>query len=61
MTNQTSDAANKSKKSEDALNKYTKNLTEMAKNGQLDPVIGRDVEIRRTIQVISRRTKTTPS
>jgi ATP-dependent Clp protease ATP-binding subunit ClpB len=60
MTNQTSDAANKSKKSEDALNKYTKNLTEMAKNGQLDPVIGRDVEIRRTIQVISRRTKNNP-
>ncbi len=42
------------------LTKYTKNLTEAAIEGKLDPVIGRDEEIRRTIQVISRRTKNNP-
>ena len=41
----------------DALEKYSTNLTEMAKNGKLDPVIGREEEIRRSIQVLSRRTK----
>jgi len=40
-----------------ALNKYTINLTERAAQGKLDPVIGRDDEIRRTIQVLQRRTK----
>ncbi|MES1965065.1 ATP-dependent chaperone ClpB [Psychrobacter sp. AH5] len=44
----------------DALNKYTINLTERAEMGKLDPVVGRDEEIRRTIQVLSRRTKNNP-
>ncbi len=44
----------------DALNKYTVNLTERAGMGNLDPEIGRDEEIRRTIQVLSRRTKNNP-
>ncbi|GAB4225502.1 MAG: AAA family ATPase [Chlamydiales bacterium] len=43
-----------------ALEKYCKNLTGLAKEGKLDPVIGRDEEIRRTIQVLSRRTKNNP-
>ena len=43
-----------------ALNKYTVDLTERARDGKLDPVIGRDVEIRRTIQVLQRRTKNNP-
>jgi ATP-dependent Clp protease ATP-binding subunit ClpB len=43
-----------------ALEKYCKNLTALAKAGKLDPVIGRDEEIRRTIQVLSRRTKNNP-
>lgn len=43
-----------------ALEKFCKNLTEMARKGKLDPVIGRDEEIRRTIQVLSRRTKNNP-
>lgn len=43
-----------------ALEKYCKNLTTLAKEGKLDPVIGRDEEIRRTIQVLSRRTKNNP-
>ena len=44
----------------DALKKYTRDLTDAARNGKLDPVIGRDEEIRRTIQVLSRRTKNNP-
>ena len=44
----------------DALNKYTQNLTELAEQGKLDPVIGRDGEIRRAIQVLQRRTKNNP-
>lgn len=43
-----------------ALEKYTIDLTERARNGKLDPVIGRDEEIRRTIQVLQRRTKNNP-
>jgi len=43
-----------------ALKKYTVNLTELAERGKLDPVIGRDDEIRRTIQVLQRRTKNNP-
>jgi ATP-dependent Clp protease ATP-binding subunit ClpB len=43
-----------------ALEKYTRDLTEMARKGKLDPVIGRDEEIRRVIQVLSRRTKNNP-
>jgi ATP-dependent Clp protease ATP-binding subunit ClpB len=44
----------------DALSKYARDLTEAATEGKLDPVIGRDEEIRRTIQVLSRRTKNNP-
>ena len=44
----------------DALKKYTRDLTALARDGKLDPVIGRDEEIRRTIQVLSRRTKNNP-
>lgn len=43
-----------------ALQKYAKNLNEMASNGKLDPVIGRDEEIRRTLHILSRRTKNNP-
>ncbi len=43
-----------------ALEKYTKDLTKLARNGKLDPVIGRDEEIRRVMQVLSRRTKNNP-
>lgn len=46
--------------SRQALDKYTIDLTERAENGKLDPVIGRDDEIRRTIQVLQRRTKNNP-
>ena len=44
----------------DALKKYARDLTQSARDGKLDPVIGRDEEIRRTIQVLSRRTKNNP-
>ncbi|MEQ8333489.1 ATP-dependent chaperone ClpB [Nisaea sp.] len=44
----------------EALDKYTQDMTEAARDGKLDPVIGRDEEIRRTIQVLSRRTKNNP-
>jgi len=44
----------------DALKKYARDLTELARSGKLDPVIGREEEIRRTIQVLSRRTKNNP-
>jgi ATP-dependent Clp protease ATP-binding subunit ClpB len=44
----------------EALEKYTRDLTDLARNGKLDPVIGRDEEIRRTIQILSRRTKNNP-
>ena len=43
-----------------ALEKYSRNLTDMARKGKLDPVIGRDEEIRRVVQVLSRRTKNNP-
>jgi ATP-dependent Clp protease ATP-binding subunit ClpB len=43
-----------------ALNKYAKNLNEAARQGKLDPVIGRDEEIRRTLHILSRRTKNNP-
>ncbi|MBS4063161.1 MAG: ATP-dependent chaperone ClpB [Chitinophagaceae bacterium] len=43
-----------------ALNKYAKNLNEMARQGKLDPVIGRDEEIRRTLHILSRRSKNNP-
>ncbi len=44
----------------DALNKYARDLTEDARNGKMDPIIGREEEIRRTIQVLARRTKNNP-
>jgi ATP-dependent Clp protease ATP-binding subunit ClpB len=43
-----------------ALNKYSKNLNQLARDGKLDPVIGRDEEIRRILQILSRRTKNNP-
>ncbi|MEI2759653.1 MAG: ATP-dependent chaperone ClpB [Bacteroidia bacterium] len=43
-----------------SLNKYARNLNELARNGKLDPVIGRDDEIRRVLQILSRRTKNNP-
>ena len=43
-----------------SLNKYAKNLNELAKSGKLDPVIGRDEEIRRVLQILTRRTKNNP-
>jgi ATP-dependent Clp protease ATP-binding subunit ClpB len=55
----TADSAS-AEQSYDALEKYARDLTEAAANGKLDPVIGRDDEIRRTIQVLSRRTKNNP-
>ena len=45
---------------ERALDKYARNLNELAENGKLDPVIGRDEEIRRVLQILSRRTKNNP-
>ena len=50
----------KNSKKNDALEKYTTDLTECAKNNKLDPVIGRDDEIRRTIQILNRRSKNNP-
>ena len=44
----------------DALNKYARDVTALARDGKLDPVIGRDEEIRRTIQILARRTKNNP-
>ena len=55
----TADSAS-AENSYDALKKYARDLTEAARDGKLDPVIGRDEEIRRTIQVLSRRTKNNP-
>ncbi|MDQ7019693.1 MAG: ATP-dependent chaperone ClpB [Robiginitomaculum sp.] len=55
----TADSAS-AEESYDALKKYTRDLTEAARDGKLDPIIGRDDEIRRTIQVLSRRTKNNP-
>ncbi len=55
----TADSANAEDQFE-ALKKYTRDLTKLAEDGKLDPVIGRDEEIRRTIQVLSRRTKNNP-
>lgn len=55
----TADSAN-AEQAYDALKRYARDLTEAAATGKLDPVIGRDEEIRRTIQVLSRRTKNNP-
>src|SRR5690606_37696716 len=43
-----------------SLNKYAKNLNQLANDGKLDPVIGRDEEIRRVLQILTRRTKNNP-
>ena len=60
MTNE--DIANlfKAPSPQEALKKYTINLTEQSRAGKLDPVIGRDTEIRRVMQILSRRTKNNP-
>ncbi|MBI4923655.1 MAG: ATP-dependent chaperone ClpB [Devosia nanyangense] len=55
----TADSAS-AEQSYDALKKYARDLTQAVRDGKLDPVIGRDEEIRRTIQVLSRRTKNNP-
>ncbi|MDB5507529.1 MAG: clpB [Devosia sp.] len=55
----TADSAS-AEQSYDALKKYSRDLTQAVRDGKLDPVIGRDEEIRRTIQVLSRRTKNNP-
>jgi ATP-dependent Clp protease ATP-binding subunit ClpB len=55
----TADSAN-AEQAYDALKKYSRDLTQAARDGKLDPVIGRDEEIRRTVQVLSRRTKNNP-
>src|SRR5579871_5869468 len=55
----TADSAS-AESSYDALKKYARDLTQAARDGKLDPVIGRDEEIRRTMQVLSRRTKNNP-
>ena len=57
--NQKADDMNSEQKYQ-ALERFSRNITELAKNGKLDPVIGRDGEIRRTIQVLARRTKNNP-
>jgi len=55
----TADSAN-AEASYDAMKKYARDLTEVAREGKLDPVIGRDEEIRRVIQILARRTKNNP-
>lgn len=50
----------RAKETYNALNKYARNLNELARQGKLDPVIGRDEEIRRVLQILSRRTKNNP-
>ena len=51
---------NQRKQGFDSLNKFARNLNELAEKGRLDPVIGRDEEIRRVLQILSRRTKNNP-
>ena len=51
---------NNQQNQEKALDRFARNLVEDAKNGKLDPVIGRDEEIRRVLQILSRRTKNNP-
>ena len=59
-TNSSTSATTTKRKKNDALTKYTTDLTELAKKNKLDPVIGRDDEIRRTIQILNRRSKNNP-
>ncbi|GMN13108.1 ATP-dependent chaperone ClpB [Altererythrobacter sp. MTPC7] len=56
----TADSAN-AEEAYDAMKKYARDLTEAAREGKLDPVIGRDEEIRRTVQILARRTKNNPA
>ncbi|NNC58381.1 MAG: ATP-dependent chaperone ClpB [Erythrobacter sp.] len=56
----TADSAN-AEEAYDAMKKYARDLTQAARDGKLDPVIGRDEEIRRTIQILARRTKNNPA
>ncbi len=56
----TADSAS-AEESYDAMKKYARDLTEAAREGKLDPVIGRDEEIRRTVQILARRTKNNPA
>ena len=59
-TNLSTSATTTKRKKNDALTKFTTDLTELAKKNKLDPVIGRDDEIRRTIQILNRRSKNNP-
>ncbi len=52
--------SNSAEQNYNSLNKFAKNLNELARNGKLDPVIGRDEEIRRVLQILTRRTKNNP-
>ncbi|HAW35205.1 MAG TPA: ATP-dependent chaperone ClpB, partial [Erythrobacter sp.] len=56
----TADSAG-AEESYDAMKKYARDLTQAARDGKLDPVIGRDEEIRRTVQILARRTKNNPA
>ena len=58
MNNNYQNNQNQQPTSQEVLERYATNLVERAKNGKLDPVIGRDEEIRRILQILSRRTKT---
>ena len=58
--NRTADSAN-AEEAYDAMKRYARDLTEAARAGKLDPVIGRDEEIRRTVQILARRTKNNPA
>ena len=60
ISGSSSSPASKTGKKNEALEKYTTDLTELARNNKLDPVIGRDDEIRRTIQILNRRSKNNP-
>ena len=60
MDNNENSSQNQKETPEEALKKYTIDLTELAKEGKLDPVLGRDDEIRRTIQILNRRSKNNP-
>ena len=51
---------NKDKRATQTLDQYSRDLTQLAKEGKLDPVIGREEEIKRVIQILSRRTKNNP-
>ena len=60
MNNNYQNNQNQQPTGKEVLERYATNLVERAKNGKLDPVIGRDDEIRRILQILSRRTKNNP-